>query len=143
MQGDAATEFFEKTYEEATDLLVEARDYIAIEEKADLEQLMPHDRLRLTRETTRLTARMTDIMAWLLARKAVVSGEITSAEASLPPYALERNALLADGDPGSYEDLPEMLIELMERSHRLYIRVTRLDELARSGIGSGRPRFYC
>ena len=36
MMGEAATAFFEKTYEEATDLLVEARDYIAIEEKADL-----------------------------------------------------------------------------------------------------------
>jgi regulator of CtrA degradation len=142
MMGEAATAFFEKTYEEATDLLVEARDYIAIEEKADLEQLIASDRLRLSRETTRLTARLTTIMAWLLARKAVLAGELTQAEAAQPPYLLERNKMLADGDPDAYENLPELLSELMERSHRLYVRVTRLDELVQSGIGGQPPRFY-
>ena len=142
MMGEAATAFFEKTYEEATDLLVEARDYIAIEEKADLEQMIASDRLRLSRETTRLTARLTTIMAWLLARKAVLAGELTQAEAASPPYLLERNTTLADGDPEAYEDLPELLSDLMDRSHRLYIRVTRLDEFVQSGIGTHPPRFY-
>ncbi len=142
MMGEAATAFFEKTYEEATDLLVEARDYIAIEEKADLEQMIASDRLRLSRETTRLTARLTTIMAWLLARRAVLAGELTQAEAASPPYLLERNTTLADGDPEAYEDLPELLSDLMDRSHRLYIRVTRLDELVQSGIGTHPPRFY-
>jgi len=142
MMGEAATAFFEKTYEEATDLLVEARDYIAIEEKADLEQMIASDRLRLSRETTRLTARLTTIMAWLLARKAVLAGELTQAEAATPPYVLERNLTLADGDPEAYENLPELLSDLMDRSHRLYIRVTRLDELVQSGIGTHPPRFY-
>lgn len=142
MMGDAETAFFEKTYEEATNLLVEAREYIDIEEKADLEQLIASDRLRLTRETTRLTARLTTVMAWLLTRKAVLAGELTQAEAAKPPYLLERNKILADGDPAAYDNLPELLSELMERSHRLYVRVTRLDELVQSGIGTQPPRFH-
>ncbi|MDH3241804.1 MAG: DUF1465 family protein [Alphaproteobacteria bacterium] len=142
MMGDAATAFFEKTYEEATNLLVEARDYIAIEEPADLDQMIASDRLRLTRETTRLTARLTTIMAWLLARKAVLAGELTQAEAARPPYVLERNKTLADGDPAAYDDLPQLLSDLMARSHRLYVRVTRLDELVQSGIGAQPPRFF-
>lgn len=141
MQGETATAFFDKTYEEAQQLLIEARDYIATEEKADLAELLPGDRLRLSRETCRLTSRITNIMSWFFARKAVLAGEITPYEAMEPPYVLERDEILADGDPAAYEDLPEMLMELMERSHRLYIRVVRLDEMVRQGAGAGPPQF--
>ncbi len=34
-QGEAPTAFFSKTYDEATGLLVEARDYLAAEERGD------------------------------------------------------------------------------------------------------------
>lgn len=141
MQGETATAFFDKTYEEAQELLIEARDYISTEERADRVQLMAGDRLRLSRETTRLTSRLTNIMAWLFARKAVLTGEITPYEAMRPPYVLDRDENLADGDPAAYEDLPELLSELMDRSHRLYIRVLHFDEMVRHGAGAGPPRF--
>ncbi|MCZ6447809.1 MAG: DUF1465 family protein [Alphaproteobacteria bacterium] len=129
-QGEAPTAFFSKTYDEATGLLMEARDYLATEEHVDRAGLGLGDRLRLTCETIRLTARLTHIMAWLLARRAVFAGELTPVEATCPPYLLARNETLADGDPTAYENLPEILSELMDRSHRLYIRVARLDQLA-------------
>jgi regulator of CtrA degradation len=139
MQDETHTAFFSRTYEEATGLLVEARDYLATEEHADRARLGLGDRLRLTCEASRLTSRLTNIMAWLLARKAVFAGELTRAEAVRPPYQFERNETLADGDPTAYKNLSENLSELMDRSHRLYIRVARLDEIARRTAHQGPP----
>ena len=137
--GAAPTAFFSKTYDEATGLLLEARDYLASQEHADRTLLEVADRLRLTCETTRLTSRLTHIMAWLLARRAVIAGELTMVEAARPPYLLERNETLADGDPTAYQNLPEVLSDLMDRSHRLYIRVARLDEQAQRIAHAGPP----
>ncbi len=138
-QGEAPTAFFSKTYDEATSLLVEARDYLAAEERGDRARLEVGDRLRLTCETTRLTSRLTHIMAWLLARRAIFAGELTAVEAACPPYLLERDETLADGDPTAYQNLPKNLSRLMDRSHRLYIRVARLDDLARRTVHQGPP----
>ena len=139
MQDETPTAFFSKTYDEATGLLVAARDYLAAHEQADRARLEVGDRLRLTCEATRLTSRLTHIMAWLLARKAVFAGELTQEAAVRPPYLLERNETLADGDPTAYENLPKSLSQLMDRSHRLYVRVARLDELARRTAHQGPP----
>jgi regulator of CtrA degradation len=97
------------------------------------------DRWRLTCETTRLTSRLTHIMAWLLARRAVLAGELTPVEAACPPYLLERNETLADGDPSAYQKLSKNLSRLMDRSHWLYIRVARLDDLAQRTVHHGPP----
>ncbi|MDX1484040.1 MAG: DUF1465 family protein [Alphaproteobacteria bacterium] len=139
MQGETPTAFFSKTYDEATSLLIEARDYIAAEESLDRRELAPADRLRLALETSRLTSRLTHVMAWLLARKAVFAGELTPAEAAEPPYVLERNEILAADEAAQHENLPETLSDLMVRSHRLYIRVSRLDELVRRGAFATPP----
>lgn len=135
MQATAPpTAFFGKTYGEAMSLLVEARDYLAYVEPADRGRLAPFDRLRLCCETMRLTARLTQIMAWLLAQRAVQAGEITRDEAlggDDPLAGLEVCMEAGDIDEAS---LPRRLLELLERSRRLYIRVARLDELARRQI---------
>ena len=139
-QGETPTAFFSRTYDEATGLLMEARDYLAAEERGDRARLAVGDRWRLTCETTRLTSRLTHIMAWLLARRAVFAGELTPVEAAGPPYLLERNETLVDGDPTAYENLSKNLSRLMDRSHQLYIRVARLDDLAQRTAHQGSPR---
>lgn len=126
----APTAFFNRTYDEAFALLVEARDYVARGQAEEYEFVDTGGRLRMALETTRVTARLTHIMAWLLARKAVYNGEISPAAASRPPYILDRNALLADDGP-LHDTVPPALESLMERSQSLYIRVARLDELVR------------
>ena len=122
------TAFFNRTYDEAFSLLVEARDYIAHGQSIERDFVDSGGQARMVLETTRLTARMTQIMAWLLARKAVFMGEITVEAAARPPYTLGRKEMLA-GDGPLQDILPPGLESLMERSQRLYIRVARLDEL--------------
>jgi len=128
-QPAQATQFFGKTYGEAMSLLVEARDYLAHREPIDRGALAVQDRLRCCSETMRLTSRLTQVMAWLLAQRAVYEGEISLER------ALDGHSALAALDICMRDEatgkLPQRLASLLERSRRLYIRVARLDELAR------------
>ncbi len=126
----APTAFFSRTYDEAFDLLIEARDYVAHGQSIEQDFVDTGSRARMAVETMRLTARLTHVMAWLLARKAVYAGEISAAEAARPPYTLDRDEKLAGEGPLS-DILPPGLESLRERSQRLYVRVSRLDELVR------------
>ena len=65
----AHTEFFGRTYDEAMGLLLEARNYVIAAELRRQRVLQPTDRLILCCEAMRLTARLTHVMAWLLAQK--------------------------------------------------------------------------
>ena len=124
-----ATEFFGKTYGEAMSLLVEARDYLAHREPIDRAALVVENRLRFCSETMRLTSRLTQLMAWLLAQRAVYQGEISQER------ALDGHGALAGLDicmrDEATDNLPQRLASLLDRSRRLYVRVARLDELAR------------
>lgn len=124
------TAFFGKTDREALRLLAEARDYLAYLEPFDRGGLVPSDRLRLCLETMRLTARMTHVMAWLLAQRAVLAGEIALDQA-LGHEALAEVEICMGGEESDWSGLPPRLVALLERSHRLYQRVARLDGLAR------------
>ena len=125
----ATTAFFGKTYGDAVNLLVEARDYLAVFEPDEHGALQPMERLVMCSETLRLTARLTQIMAWLLAQRAVQSGEISREQALAEPLAALD--ICMEGENREDNGLPPRLSDLLGRSRRLYVRVARLDELAR------------
>ena len=129
------TAFFGRTYDEAMGLLVEARNYVIADDLRHPETIRPADRLILCCETMRLTARLTHVMAWLLAQKAVHAGEITLAEAAAEPFALGGSTTCLDEHPGIATLGDDWLIGLLDRSRRLYIRVSRLDEMVRREVG--------
>ena len=128
----APTAFFGKTYDETMGLLVEVRDYVAHDQKRDREKMAPSAAALLCCEALRVTARLTQVMAWLLAQKAIHAGELSTEE------VVERHDRLADIAVCMAEEsedavvgLPPRFREFLERSHRLYIRVARLDEMVR------------
>ncbi len=131
MGSETPTAFFNKTYEEALALMVEAKEYLEWHERDDGGLLLDLDRLRLSREAMRVTARLTEIMAWLFVQKAVVVGELTRAEAAREPYTLSGQEVCAPDDPDHGHGLPAKMVDLLDRSHRLYVRVSRLDQLVR------------
>jgi regulator of CtrA degradation len=118
----------------ALTLLVEARDYVASLGPADRTGLAPAEQLRLCCETLRLTARLTGIMAWLLGQRAVQAGEISRAQALGGRDALARIGICMEGAEAYGDGLPERMVSLLDRSHRLYLRIARLDELARRAM---------
>ncbi|HTS92522.1 MAG TPA: DUF1465 family protein [Stellaceae bacterium] len=129
------TAFFSKTYDEALRLVEDARSYLAVLEPLERRGVPPWERLRLCAETTRMTARLTQVMAWLLTQRAVHSGEISRAEALSQQRALAGVRVCMEGGEEDWQGLPRRLVALLDKSHRLYIRVARLDELARRQVG--------
>lgn len=123
--------FFNGPYDETMALLIEARNYIAYHDAVSHRALPPHVRLQISYESMRVTSRLTQVMAWLLAQKAVHAGEMTAEQAASDDFALSGGEVCTDPAGPENEDLPSGLRSLLERSHRLYMRVERLDERAR------------
>ncbi|HYC05578.1 MAG TPA: DUF1465 family protein [Azospirillaceae bacterium] len=123
--------FFDRTYDETMSLLLETRNYIAYHEAADQRGLAPALRLQLSYESMRVTSRLTQVMAWLLAQKAVHAGEMTAAQALGEEFSLSGGTVCTDPSGPDNPELPSGLRSLLERSHSLYMRVQRLEEMYR------------
>ena len=120
--------FFDKIYDETFSLLVRTRDYLSDREPAATLHVTPNERLRLTTLTMRLTAQLTDIMAWLLIQKAANAGEVSHEKAHDEKYRLLRwthAQIEFEHDPTIPMDLKNLLTD----TQRIYARVTRLQSM--------------
>lgn len=133
---DGAAAFFNGPYDEAMALVMEARGYAARVVSADARRLDPGRRLQASFESMRVTSRLTQIMAWLLAQKAVFAGEISLADLASAQYALSGGEVCLAIGGAADAGLPRQLRSLLERSHRLYQRVARLDEMVRRSVAA-------
>lgn len=121
--------FIDRTFDEALELLEEVRSYILYEERADRMHLPPAARVKQSLEATRMTARLTNVMAWLLLQKAAAAGEIDEAERLKAENRLGgREACMTD-EGAEDGELPDRMRELLSKSQRMYVRVARLDDL--------------
>jgi regulator of CtrA degradation len=136
------TVFFRGTYDEAFQLLLEARDYLAHLEPSEGAVLTPKERLAATQEATRLTARLLQVMAWLLVRRAVQEGEMSFEDALHADRRLDGQGvcLTQIGDKEA-APLPRGLKDLLGRSYRLYARVDRLDKAMGPTLGGTEISF--
>jgi regulator of CtrA degradation len=129
-KGVAATAFFSGTYDEAIDMLVQTRDYLTAAGEKD-SALLSHDLQKAYAfESLRLTSRLTRVMAWLLAQRAVHKGQMTIDEALDEGFCL-RNVAVCLEKGADNDGLPQGLRKLLDRSHSLYVRVSRLDDMVR------------
>ena len=119
----APVAFLDRTWGEALALAEEARDYIAAQGEGERGAAGLHYAL----ETTRITACVGQIIAWLMMQRAVLAGEMSREEALAPANRIAgHDACLREPAPW----LPPRLADLSDRARRLYVRVARLDELA-------------
>lgn len=132
----ASSVFFQRTYDEAVKLLVETRNYMANMDPANSPGLAPADRLRISCETMRITARLAQVMAWMLAQRAAESGELTQDEASGPRFRIPDDPTCLIESEIDASGLPVRLVDLLSSSRRLYVRVKHLDELVRRSVES-------
>ncbi len=127
--------FLDGTYEEALKITREARDYFAHQEPADSSKLTAEARLVTSCESMRLTARLAQVVAWLLVQKAVHAGEMTRMQAAEERFRLGGQKICAKADPVARDYLPPRLAELLADSHTLYSRVARLDAMLGDELG--------
>lgn len=127
----ADTVLIKRTFDETLSLMVEARNYLAYKEPAERPALETQTRLMVSCEAFRVTSRLTQVMAWLMWQRAILNGEIEVSEAFAEDHRLNGEEICLDDSGSSDERLPQGLRSLLERSHRLYCRVARLDEMVR------------
>ena len=121
--------YFDSTLGEAMALAREAREYLTYQDATDRSGMNAKARLAASCESMRLTARLTQVVAWLLVQKAVHAGELTREQAAQPRYRLGGQEVCEEVEPLADGPLPERLSDLMERSLGLYRRVARLDAM--------------
>ena len=126
------TVFADRLHDEAMTLLFATRDWAMKRAPIDRALTNTVERLCVAVEAMRLTALVTDAVAWTLAQKAVAAGELDEDELAASRWAPVE---LSAGDV-DVALLPPRLASLLDTAERLHRRVTHLyarrrDELDR------------
>ena len=122
----ARSEMFERTFGEGMALVEETAAYLDGEGRRESKRLGRNTALAYAGESMRLTTRLMQIASWLLVQRAVREGDMAAAEACDDKYRVGGQAVCQSGGEAGAE-LPPPLLDLLERSERLYERVLYLD----------------
>ena len=137
-----AATLLDRTFDEGVALTLEVRNYIAFHEQADRREFDLSRCLQVGYQHTRVSARLIQVMTWLLAMKALLAGEISPEQFASPQYALAESDDCKNATGPEQTDLPAGLRNLLERSYALYSRIQRLDAMVRSKLEAGEvPNF--
>jgi regulator of CtrA degradation len=137
-----ATTLLDHTFDEGVALTMEVRNYIAYHEHADRREFDLTKCLQVGYQHTRVSARLIQVMTWLLAMKALLAGEISPEQFATPQYAMTVTEECDSPSGSTSEELPAGLRNLLERSHALYSRIQRLDGMVRKKLDAGEvPNF--
>ena len=123
------TDFYNRTCDEALDLTVEARDYVADGHSVDRECAAFGERGYFDCEALRMTTRLSQVMAWLMVQRAVHKGKISIGDAREVVHQLGGQEVCFDNDLEIIELLPSCFRSLMARSLKLYQRIARFNEM--------------
>ena len=124
-ESDLTPRLVEALYAEAMLLADEVRAYFDESGHEDRDRLDAVGKVAFACESLRVTTRLMHVLAWLLTRKAVQSGELVPGDAGEPRRRLAEAAKSEDAD---VHRLPLRARMLIAQSRDLYGRVRRLDE---------------
>ncbi|HEX7799454.1 MAG TPA: DUF1465 family protein [Asticcacaulis sp.] len=120
----AASDLFDRTFREGMALVEETAAYLDGDGRRDSRLLSREDALLYAGESMRLTTRLMQIASWLLVQRAVREGDMEAQDACDDKYRL---APVRGGEAGEAVTLPEGLLNLLDRSNRLYERISHMD----------------
>lgn len=118
--------FMSRVFNETMQLLAEAHEYFHMFGKDDQEHIDANLRSLYSCEMSRITLRLSSIMAWIMVQRSVFSGKIPSDEAHR--YSLDFQDICRVDNRVLHGVLPSYVCFLLDRSLELYERVLRLDE---------------
>ena len=123
----AASELFDRTFREGMALVEETAAYLDGAGRQDSKLLSRASALAYAGESMRLTTRLMQVASWLLVQRAVREGDMNPTEACQERYRLAEPSDEARQQPNPADELPPGLLQLLDRSARLYERVLHLD----------------
>ncbi|NBX04241.1 MAG: DUF1465 family protein [Alphaproteobacteria bacterium] len=124
--------FMPSVFNETMELLTDAREYFYEFGQED-QECMDEENLRqiYTSEMSRITLRLSSIMAWIIAQRAVVAGKISAHDAA-KSHGLDFQDICMVDNRALHGVMPPYVCMLLDRTLELYERVQRLDSLYKS-----------
>ena len=122
--------FMSGVFNEAMQLLMEAHEYFMTFGEEDQQRIDDNLKTLYSCEMSRITLRLSSVMAWLMVQRAVFSGKIDAEEAA-SRYGLDFKDVCLVDNRMLHGVLPSYVCFLLDRSLELYERVERLDEQAK------------
>lgn len=129
IESDHNLLFLPGVFNETLALLFDAHHYFQSRGADEQAALTPNERPIYATEMTRVTMRLTSVMAWIMVRRAIHAGRIEEEKAA-QEYRLDGTDICLEHAQGALPSLPSYLGYLSDRSRQLYERVHRLDQLA-------------
>jgi regulator of CtrA degradation len=137
----AKSELFDRTFHDGMELVEDAAAYLDGPGRQDSKLLSRNAALTYAGESMRLTTRLMQVASWLLVQRAVREGDMTAADACQDRYRVNAGkdqqlpSTPLSGlkiEPAGAKDpliaeLPTGLLDLVQRSERLFERVAHLD----------------
>ncbi len=121
----ASSDLFDRTFKEGMSLVEETASYLDGDGRRDSRLLSREDALLYAGESMRLTTRLMQIASWLLVQRAVREGDMEATDACDDKYRISP----LNGDAvEQHKVLPGGLLNLLDRSNRLYERISHMDK---------------
>lgn len=125
VQDFAASELFDRTFQEGMELVEETAAYLDGAGRHDSKALSRSGALAYASASMKLTTRLMQMASWLLVQRAVREGDMAPADACDDRYRLTYPAA---EEQENREELPAALLQLSDRAQRIYERVRHLDQ---------------
>ena len=117
---------FDRTFRDGMNLVEDTAAYLDGAGRQESRQLSRADAMVYASESMRLTTRLMRVASWLLVQRAVREGDMAPEAACESRYRLDAEDTSVS-EAEALHDLPLGLLELLDRSARLYDRVRHLD----------------
>ena len=134
VQDFAQSELFDRTFREGMELVELAAVYLDGPGRQESKLLSRNAALAYAAESMRLTTRLMQVASWLLVQRAVRECDMSAQEACDPRYRIgpkpaqrREGGLRTVTEADAAEHLPAGLTDLVDRSERLYDRISHLD----------------
>lgn len=121
------SQVFKALFVDGMNLVEETASYLDGQGKADSSGLSRVGTLAYATESMRLTSRLMQLASWLLLNRALNEGEISATRAEVEKSKIKLSGFASATKGSGWDDLPDRLRDLIERSTRLQARIRRLD----------------
>jgi regulator of CtrA degradation len=123
----AHSDQFDNIFKEGMALVERTASYLDGPGRAESKLLKSPLTMVYATESMRLTTRLLELASWLLIRRGVKAGELSSAEAAVRRDRVKLQPLGRPSHIKNYTELPEGLRELIDASFSLNDRILQLD----------------
>ena len=133
------SEQFDRVFHEGMALVERTAAYLENEGRAAARKLAPPLSVVYATESMRLTTRLLELASWLLIRRSINVGEITTEEAARKRSRLKLGGSGRPSHNSQFDNLPAGLRSLISESFQLHDRIVQIDRAVEMNVSVSNP----